>query len=112
MASSTALLENGTWYLATSDASKLYVYPDLQQLQENRPEVTDSLPHYDWYSVILLDSAGQPYEILLGLPKIQQPSIIAMRKSLAEHATDLAPLQLDRFPGLLTLLQSRFCQST
>ncbi len=94
-----AHLENAKWFLAASDSSsKLYIYPDLAQLQEKRTELAVKLHQHYWYSIPLQDIQGQLYELILGL------STVATSQS--KDAT--TPIQLKEYPSLTTLLRAAF----
>jgi tetratricopeptide (TPR) repeat protein len=103
------LLENNSWFLAASDSSfKLYVYADLQKLQNKQPEVTKSLPQNEWFFLTLQDDEDQLYEVILSLPDVQHSSITAISRSLTRHIKDNLPIKLSNFPGLSTLLSASF----
>ncbi|MBA2288494.1 MAG: tetratricopeptide repeat protein [Ktedonobacteraceae bacterium] len=94
-----AHLENAKWFLAASDSSsKLYIYPDLAQLQEKRTELAVKLHQHYWYSIPLEDMQGQLYELILGLSTVAT--------SQPEDAT--TSIQLKKYPSLTTLLRAAF----
>src|SRR6266516_2071042 len=108
----TLLEEKEAWTLAVSDTYfKLYVYTDFIKLQENRPTVASMLPQDNWYFLTLQDTAGQLYQLVLGLPKsnIQHPSILAINEALEKRMEKKDGfIQLGNFPGLSTLLRAAF----
>lgn len=102
-------LEKDVWSLAVSDDfSKMYVYPGLRQLRTNRFEVIATLPTRNWYIVTLQDNINLCYEVLLGLPDNQVPSVVAIQRTLQQRMGEKSPLQLCAFPGLATLLKAAF----
>ena len=102
-------LETETWSLGVSDSfSKIYVYSSFPQLQANQPDVIDLLPERYWYSVTLVDTTDHYYELLLGLPDNLQPSVAAIDQSLNQRMTENSLIELQKFPGLSTLLKTAF----
>ncbi len=94
-----ARLENAKWFLAASDSSAtLYIYSDLAQLQKKRTELVDKLHQHSWYFIPLQDIQGQLYELIMGLS--------ALPTSQLEDST--APIQLEKYPSLTTLLRAAF----
>lgn len=105
------LLKSGTWHFAASDLyCKLYVYLDLEQLQNNRTELADELPQYRWFFLPLLDTTDHLYELIVGLPKQDagQPSIEIIAKALSQQIKAGELFDLSNFSGLATLLRSAF----
>jgi tetratricopeptide (TPR) repeat protein len=88
----------------------LYIYSDLQELQNRRAELRQALHQYHWYVITLQDTTDQFFEVVLALaePSIQQPSIGALDRSLIRYIENGSPIQIAKFPGLTTLLRTAF----
>ncbi len=112
------LLEDGSWYLAVADSwylpapnpfPKLYMYPDLKQLQSNRLELDDEkLNTYYWYTIILHGTDDRAYQVVIGLPDVSTQATAAIDKALSQLIENELNLDLSSFPGFTTLLRSAF----